>query len=130
MAVDPLTGGYWLVASDGGIFSFGAPFSGSTGSIRLNQPIVGMAIDPSTSGYWLVASDGGIFSFGPPFFGSTGSIHLNQPIVGMAIDPSAGGYWMVARDGGVFAFGNAQYEGSLPGLNIPTTGVVSLVPGS
>ena len=31
MAVDPATGGYWLVASDGGIFSFNAPFHGSTG---------------------------------------------------------------------------------------------------
>ncbi|MHB1913032.1 MAG: hypothetical protein ACYCTI_13395 [Acidimicrobiales bacterium] len=36
--------GYWLVASDGGIFSYGdAPFPGSTGAIRLAQPIVGMA---------------------------------------------------------------------------------------
>ena len=35
--------GYWLVASDGGIFSFGdAAFFGSTGAIHLNQPIVGM----------------------------------------------------------------------------------------
>ena len=32
-----------LVASDGGIFAFNAPFFGSTGSIRLNQPIVGMS---------------------------------------------------------------------------------------
>jgi hypothetical protein len=32
------------VASDGGIFSYGdAVFHGSTGSIRLNQPIVGMS---------------------------------------------------------------------------------------
>ncbi|MHB8219824.1 MAG: fibronectin type III domain-containing protein, partial [Acidimicrobiales bacterium] len=36
--------GYWLVASDGGIFSFGAArFYGSTGSMVLNRPIVGMA---------------------------------------------------------------------------------------
>ena len=35
---------YWLVASDGGIFSFGdATFRGSTGNITLNKPIVGMA---------------------------------------------------------------------------------------
>ena len=35
--------GYWLVAADGGIFSFGdAAFLGSTGAIRLNQPIVAM----------------------------------------------------------------------------------------
>jgi hypothetical protein len=44
MSVDLTGTGYWLVASDGGIFAFGtAPFYGSTGNIRLNQPIVGMA---------------------------------------------------------------------------------------
>jgi hypothetical protein len=46
MAADPATGGYWLVASDGGIFSFNAPFEGSTGAISLNKPIVGMTNDP------------------------------------------------------------------------------------
>jgi hypothetical protein len=36
--------GYWLVAADGGIFAFGdAGFFGSTGSLILNKPIVGMA---------------------------------------------------------------------------------------
>jgi hypothetical protein len=44
MAPTPSGAGYWLVASDGGIFSFGdAKFHGSTGDVRLNQPIVGMA---------------------------------------------------------------------------------------
>jgi hypothetical protein len=44
MAATPDGAGYWLVASDGGIFSFGdAPFFGSTGAISLNQPIVGMS---------------------------------------------------------------------------------------
>jgi hypothetical protein len=74
------------VARDGGIFSFGdARFYGSTGAIRLNQPIVGMAATSSGRGYRFVASDGGIFSFGDaPFYGSTGAIHLAQPIVGIA----------------------------------------------
>jgi hypothetical protein len=35
--------GYRFVASDGGIFSFGAPFYGSMGGTPLNKPIVGMA---------------------------------------------------------------------------------------
>jgi hypothetical protein len=36
--------GYWLVATDGGIFSFGdATFLGSTGALKLNRPVVGMA---------------------------------------------------------------------------------------
>jgi hypothetical protein len=79
----PTGGGYWLVASDGGIFAFGdAKFAGSTGAIHLNQPIVAAIDTPSGAGYCLVASDGGIFAFGDAaFFGSTGSIHLNQPIV-------------------------------------------------
>ena len=93
----PPAHGYWLVASDGGIFAFGdAPFHGSTGAIPLNQPIVGMAPTPTGNGYWLVASDGGIFAFGDaPFHGSTGAIPLNQPIVGMARPRRAKGYWLV-----------------------------------
>jgi hypothetical protein len=36
--------GYWFVAADGGVFSFGdAQFHGSTGNIRLNKPVVDMA---------------------------------------------------------------------------------------
>ena len=63
MAATPDGGGYWLVASDGGIFTFGdATFFGSTGNLVLNKPIVGMASTPDGRGYWLVASDGGIFT--------------------------------------------------------------------
>ena len=76
------------MASDGGIFSFGAPYQGSTGAMTLNKPIVGMAADAATGGYWLVASDGGIFSFNAPYDGSTGAMTLNKPIVGMAADPA------------------------------------------
>ena len=75
-----------MVASDGGIFSFGnTGFFGSTGAITLNKPIVGMASTFDAKGYWLVASDGGIFSFGDAAFeGSAGSLPLNKPSVGMA----------------------------------------------
>ena len=60
-------------------------FYGSSGSIHLNRPIVGMSATLSGHGYWLVASDGGIFSYGDAqFYGSTGSIHLNAPIVAMS----------------------------------------------
>src|SRR5271167_3360698 len=51
-------GGYWLVASDGGIVSYGdAHFYGSAGSLGLNAPVVGMAAAPNGGGYWLVGSD-------------------------------------------------------------------------
>ena len=65
IAATPSGDGYWMVASDGGIFSFGdAQFSGSEGGAQLNKPIVGMAATPDGKGYWLVAADGGVFSFG------------------------------------------------------------------
>ncbi len=73
-----------MVASDGGVFSFGdAAFYGSEGGKTLNQPIVGAIATPDGKGYWLVASDGGVFSFGDAaFYGSEGGKTLNQPIVG------------------------------------------------
>jgi streptogramin lyase len=125
--------GYWEVASDGGIFNFGsAKFFGSTGSIKLNKPIVGMAGTADGNGYWLVATDGGIFAFGDArFFGSTGSIRLNKPIVGMASTPDGQGYWLVASDGGIFAFGDAAFFGSTGSihLNKPIVGMVAAPDG-
>jgi hypothetical protein len=125
MASTPSGAGYWLVASDGGVFTFGnAQFHGSTGAIHLNEPIVGMASTPAGAGYWLVASDGGVFTFGnAQFHGSTGAIHLNKPIVGMAA--TGAGYWLVASDGGVFSFGDAPFSGSLGGhpLDAPIVGI-------
>jgi peptidoglycan hydrolase-like amidase len=121
-------GGYWINASDGGVFSFGnAQFHGSTGGMRLNAPVVGMASTHDAGGYWEVASDGGVFSFGDAtFYGSTGSIRLNRPMVGMADTPDGGGYWLVASDGGIFAYGDAGFYGSTGSLvlNKPVIGMV------
>ena len=117
--------GYWQVAADGGVFTFGsANFYGSTGSMKLNKPVVGMAPTPDHGGYWLVASDGGVFAFGDAdFHGSTGSMILNKPIVGMIPTLDGGGYWLIASDGGVFAFGDASFYGSAggDGLAYPVT---------
>jgi hypothetical protein len=133
MAATPDGGGYWNVATDGGIFSFGdAAFYGSTGNIALNRPIVGMAATPDGRGYWLVASDGGIFSFGDAaFYGSTGSLRLNQPVVGMARTPDGRGYWLVATDGGIFSFGDAGFHGSTGSirLNRPVLGMAATPQG-
>jgi len=120
LAATPDGGGYWEVASDGGIFAEGdANFYGSTGAITLNKAIVGMAATPDGLGYWLVAADGGIFSFGDAkFHGSTGAMVLNKAIVGMAATPDGLGYWLVAADGGIFSFGDAKFHGSTGALTL------------
>jgi alpha-tubulin suppressor-like RCC1 family protein len=116
-AYTPLHNGYWLVASDGGVFSFGAArFEGSMGGHPLNRPIVGMASTPDGGGYWEVASDGGIFAFGDAgFYGSAGATPLVAPIVGMAATSDGRGYWLVAADGGIFSYGDAAFYGSAGG---------------
>jgi len=120
MAATPDGNGYWLVASDGGIFSYGdAHFYGSMGGQHLNAPVVGMTATPDGNGYWLVASDGGIFSYGDAHFhGSMGGQHLAYPMIGMRSSKTGAGYWTVAEDGGIFAFGDAPFEGSHGGQGI------------
>ena len=138
----PGTQGYWLVGSDGGIFTFGAAhFYGSTGALRLQRPVVGITPTSDLGGYWLVASDGGIFTFGDgDFFGSIpglgiapagtpGAVRkLNAPIVGMVPTSDGGGYFMVAADGGVFTFGDANFEGSCPGIGGCVGAAVTVMP--
>jgi uncharacterized membrane protein YgdD (TMEM256/DUF423 family) len=121
--------GYWLIASDGGIFSFGAArFFGSTGSVHLNKPIVAAMASPTGGGYWLVASDGGIFAFGDAhFYGSTGSINLNKPIVAAMASATGAGYWLVASDGGIFSFGDAQFFGSTGAIHLNQPIVAAIV---
>ena len=109
MAPTPDGHGYWLVASDGGIFSYGdAQFSGSTGSIALNKPIVGMAPTPDGHGYWLVASDGGIFNFGDAgFHGSAAGGPGLDPAEKIVPTASGHGYWVEDQNGTAYPFGDA-----------------------
>lgn len=126
--------GYWLVASDGGVFAFGdAQFFGSTGATQLNKPIVALVSTPSGSGYWLIASDGGVFAYGDAgFYGSAGSLALNKPIVAASSTPTGQGYWLIASDGGVFGFGDAGFHGSTGSspLNQPIVGATSSPTGN
>jgi Peptidase A4 family len=137
----PSPRGYWLVGSDGGIFSFGqAQFYGSTGSLHLQRPVVGIVPTADHGGYWLDASDGGVFSYGDTqFYGSIPGLglhpagsglpnSLNAPIVGMVPSIDDGGYFMVASDGGVFAFGDAHFAGSCPGIGGCAGKAVAVMP--
>ena len=102
--------GYWLAASDGGVFTFGdAKFYGSTGGRALDAPIVGIATTPSGHGYWLAAVDGGVLTFGDAkFYGSARGAGSSVPILGIASTRSGDGYWLAALDGGTDAFGHAR----------------------
>ena len=124
VAATPDGRGYWLVGSDGGVFTFGdAGFFGSMGGKHLNAPVVGIAGTLGGKGYWLVGLDGGVFTFGDAgFFGSLPGQHTvpNRPIVGIAASEDGGGYLQVGSDGGVYAFPDALFQGSLGGAQVPS----------
>ena len=81
MAGTASANGYWMVASDGGMFNFGdAAFEGSAAGAA-PTPVVGMAATPSGNGYWLVAAGGQSFPFGDTAVG--GTVSTSSPIVGV-----------------------------------------------
>jgi hypothetical protein len=123
----PSSSGYWTVGGDGGVFSFGPNFYGSTGNLKLNQPVFAITSTSDGKGYWFVARDGGVFTYGDGVFhGSVPALGVHVAnIVGMAADTATGGYWLVGSDGGVYAFG-APFDGSIPGLGQHLSNVVGI----
>jgi hypothetical protein len=98
--------GYWLVASDGGVFGFGgAPFEGSLGRMSLPSPITSVASTPTGRGYWMVSRNGSVYAFGDaPFHGAAPGA---SPVVAIAGTPDGNGYWVATRSGAVYPFGDA-----------------------
>ena len=114
---DPATGGYWLVASDGGVFSLDRALPRLDGWTEDSAPpIVGMAADPATGGYWLVASDGGVFSF-RSLPRVDGWQTLNVPIVGITVDQAPVATGLLPKTEGSFSF-DARYLGSMGGKHL------------
>jgi hypothetical protein len=116
--------GYWMVASDGGIFSYGnAKFHGSEGGKKLNKPIVDFAATPGGKGYWEIASDGGIFAFGnAKFHGSEGGHPIASPMVSFGATSTGKGYWEVTAKGVVYPFGKAATYGHPSSVTSTVTG--------
>jgi len=130
--------GYWLVAKDGFVYSFGDAdyygdiysdgLTGLSGPHPLSAPIVGIAATPDGQGYWLVGADGGVFNFGnAQFHGSTysdgmtglGGAHpLQSAVVAIASTQDGLGYRVVTKSGMVYDFGSANFDGDTFSLGL------------
>jgi kumamolisin len=104
--------GYFMVASDGGVFAFGdARFAGSCPGIG---GCVGAAVavmpDASGNGYWLVTSSGNVYTFGDaPYFGGPGS--QGSLVTSAVRTPDGNGYWILFANGTVTGYGDAAKLG-------------------
>jgi hypothetical protein len=85
MAARPQNDGYWMVAADGGIFTFGrAPFHGSGASQPRSAPCVSITPSTTGNGYALLLADGSVLTFGDaPYLGSAAG-KISGPAVGLA----------------------------------------------
>ncbi len=113
LAIDPATGGYWILTSDGGIGGFNAPVAGSLkGDLGGTEPVE--LAGPAAGGYLVLTSDGGVHPFGGVhWYGSdAGRLPTGVTAVSFALDPKTGGYWILRSDGGVDSF-HAPFSGSL-----------------
>ncbi|MDA8366321.1 MAG: N-acetylmuramoyl-L-alanine amidase [Actinomycetota bacterium] len=132
IVTDASTGGYWLVTTSGGVFSFDAAFHGSAGGDTLVQPVVASAAAPGGGGYWLATADGAVLPYGSATsHGSMSGQAIGAPVVGMAATPDGGGYWLAGASGAVFPFGDASSFGSMAGtrLNRPIVGMATTPDG-
>ena len=105
--------GYFMVASDGGVFAFGdAPFEGSCPGIGGCAGAAKVVMPAAGDGYWLITATGDVYAFGEaPYLGGPGA----QGIVTSAAHTRSGrGYWILFRYGTVFHYGDAENFGSLP----------------
>ncbi len=127
--------GYWLLAGDGGVFSFHAPFHGNaTSPLSRCAPnttdrslpdgtCFSIAATPGGGGYWILNGDKGTIyhfgnagSFGQPATAFVGVPREEVP-AGVAIvsTPTGRGYWVLEVGGSgagtVAHFGDAKFFG-------------------
>ncbi len=106
--------GYFMVASDGGVFAFGdAKFEGSCPGIGgCSGAAVAVMPDATGNGYWLVTATGHVYTFGDaPYYGAPGPI---GSVTSAARTPDGKGYWILFSNGSVTQFGDAPGLGTLP----------------
>ena len=135
-SASPSTAGYWLMAGDGGVFSFGVPFYGSSASDPSRCPpnpsarsmphgsCWSMASTPDHGGYWIVNAESGTVypygdavSYGQPADTSSyqGGADLWPNSIDIVATPDGGGYWVLEKGlsglGSVQGFGDAVFVG-------------------
>ena len=135
MAVVPNGSGYWLVGSDGGVFSFGkARFYGSLGATKVvpGEATIGIVTTATGNGYWLVNEQGKVTSFGGA--AALPSLPLADqkiPIVSVSISRDGTGIWYTNAHGNVWNLGSAGFYGSLARTTIdhPITAITATPDG-
>jgi hypothetical protein len=101
IAMTPDGKGYYLAASDGGVFAFGdASFYGSAVQYHLTAPVTAMATTENDNGYWLLTANGSVYAFGQaPYDGNLLHVENQAPDVAINNLGAISGYMITDADG-------------------------------
>ncbi len=125
--------GYWMIASDGRVFNFGAAAAhGGVENVVRGLAAAGVtAVDlepiPGFGGYWIVDSNGTVYAKGTARadLGNAGlslaQLADGERATAISSTPSGNGYWIFTNRGRAIAKGDAVHRGDMSGtpLNGP-----------
>jgi hypothetical protein len=90
IAASPDGKGYWLLARDGGVFSFGVPFHGSVPDRQAYARAVELRATNSGAGYYVAGGDGAVFAFGDADRRRERPAGRDEAVVDVAFRPGPG----------------------------------------
>ncbi|MBW3537338.1 MAG: hypothetical protein KY395_06175 [Actinobacteria bacterium] len=112
----PERSGYWMVGSDGRVYSFGDAhhFGDAVGRLGTAKA-VDLEPTPSRDGYWILDDAGRVYAFGTARYlgGAQFITNLNAPTTSLSATPSGRGYWIFTTTGQTLAFGDARHYGDM-----------------
>jgi hypothetical protein len=88
IAASPDGKGYWLLARDGGVFSYGVPFHGSVPDRQPYAKAVELRATDSGAGYYVAGRDGAVFAFGDADRRRERRAGRDESVVDVAFRPS------------------------------------------
>jgi len=142
--MDPATGGYWVLYSDGTVTAVNAPDHGEilvpSGGWGQHPAAVAIAAAPQGAGYYVLRANGAVYGYGVAVHGSLAGklpYGTTAPVLAaaIAVDSATGGYWIATSTGAVVGFGapdlgspltsaKGHYDGN------PVTGLAATADGS
>lgn len=118
---NPHGSGYWMVAADGAIYSFGDAQYHGRATTEQDTPAVDLEPTPTGRGYWVIDARGVVTTYGDATWHGNADT-TGEDITSISATPTGHGYWIFTTTGTVYAFGDATHHGDMAG--IPLNGPV------